>query len=159
MPPWPAFGRSRLRLIVFIRWFSFLFVNVLVNANENHYHLCIEIYNITALAQMTGEPKLTMPDKTATDTEVKSPSLEVLMASIFYLMTRHAIRPDTSIANAIVDHLDMLARHTDCDSHVWRRAGERLSSQWQYCVKAAASAKTYQLHPEQTVPGGHGKLH
>lgn len=98
-----------------------------------------------------------MTNNDTNDTE--SPDLEVLMASIYYLMTRHAIRPDASIASAIADHLDMLARHRDCDSHLWRRAGERLSAQWQHCVKAAATAKQFQVYAEHTTPSGHGKVH
>ena len=58
------------------------------------------------------------------------PAVPVLLASIYYLMTRYARLPDEQIANAIAEHFEILGRHPDCDSEILKRAGERLSLQW-----------------------------
>ncbi len=58
------------------------------------------------------------------------PSLEVLMASIYYLMTRYARLPDTKLSQAISDHFEMLSNHPNCDSEILKKAGYRLASQW-----------------------------
>lgn len=59
-----------------------------------------------------------------------SPTLEVLMASIYYLMTRYVRLPDASVSQAIVEHLEMLEAHPNCDSEILRNAGKRLARQW-----------------------------
>lgn len=61
---------------------------------------------------------------------VELPALEVLLTSIFYLMTRHSLRPEQEVAQAISKHLEMLARHPECDSDSLKEIGRRLASQW-----------------------------
>ena len=46
------------------------------------------------------------------------PPLDMLLASIYYLMTRYAIHPMPHIAAAIVQHLNLLGTHSDCASPV-----------------------------------------
>ena len=58
------------------------------------------------------------------------PTLDTLIAPTFYLMTRHSQSPKAGLEQSIVDHIRMLASHSDCDSEVLRNAGERLSMFW-----------------------------
>ena len=69
-------------------------------------------------------------ENSSTDRVQGEISLEVLLISIYYLMTRYAIKADARVAEAIAQHFEMLASHQDCDTHIMKRAGERLSSQW-----------------------------
>lgn len=64
------------------------------------------------------------------------PALEVLLASIYYLMTRHARLPDPKISEAIIQHLEMLEAHPDCESKILTEAGKRLALQWREYLQA-----------------------
>lgn len=57
-------------------------------------------------------------------------SLELLLASIYYLMTRYAKAPDAKISSAISDHLVMLSSHPNCNSEILQKVGSRLAIQW-----------------------------
>ncbi len=59
-----------------------------------------------------------------------APSLEVLMASLYYLMTRYARAPCPRVSRAITEHLERLSNHADCGSGILRTAGRRLALQW-----------------------------
>jgi hypothetical protein len=52
--------------------------------------------------------------------------LDVLLASLCYLMSRHALTGDQALAQAGSRHLAMLSRHPDCESAVLSDAGRRL---------------------------------
>ena len=64
------------------------------------------------------------------------PSLEVLLASIYYLMTRYVRLPDPEVSKAIIEHLEMLERHPDCESEILANVGRRLALQWRNHVQA-----------------------
>ena len=68
------------------------------------------------------------PAETNPDTRL---NFDVLIASIYYLMTRYAQAPNQHVSTAIGEHLKMLAEHPDCDSSILQNTGERLSIQWQ----------------------------
>lgn len=55
---------------------------------------------------------------------------DTLVASLLYLMTRQIKSPQDQICQAIVQHLDMLAAHPDCQSKVILDAAQRLSCDW-----------------------------
>lgn len=56
--------------------------------------------------------------------------VDTLIASIFYLMTRHSQSPKAGLEQAIVDHMQMLASHPNCNSKVLTDASHRLSMSW-----------------------------
>lgn len=99
-----------------------------------------------------------MPDETQQHaTERQTPqSLELLMSSVYYLMTRYARRPAPCVAHAIVEHLRMIAGHPDCNSELMRNAGRRLAMQWSEHIlpTLAAPCALGALHA-----GRPGKLH
>lgn len=83
---------------------------------------------------------MTMTMKTF-EKRTKLPELDVLLASICYLMTRHARAADPRLATAIYEHLQLLTEHPDCSSEVLKNAGLRLSRQWQcYLVDSEPKA-------------------
>lgn len=55
---------------------------------------------------------------------------EILLASLFFLMTRYARQPDDMVLRGIHDHLQRLARHAEGDSAFLSRTCERLLDQW-----------------------------
>jgi len=56
---------------------------------------------------------------------------ELILASILFLMTHYARRPDTPVARTIEEHLHRLARHADQDSDYMIKTCTRLQKQWQ----------------------------
>lgn len=56
--------------------------------------------------------------------------MELLLSSVYYLMTRYARRPAPCVAQAIIEHLQMIAGHPECQSELVRNAGRRLALQW-----------------------------
>jgi hypothetical protein len=64
---------------------------------------------------------------------------ETLYAAVIYLMTVYQREPCTSIARAIVAHLDRLARHIET-SDVIRQIARGLYGEWQLIANAATSA-------------------
>ncbi|MCG8379304.1 MAG: hypothetical protein MI865_07505 [Proteobacteria bacterium] len=83
-------------------------------------------------------------------------SLEVLLASIYYLMTRYAKLPDKEISNAICYHLEMLSRHPDCDSEIIQKTGSRLAKQWRDQLhnqnnKESGCKNTYLQHSQSNI--------
>ena len=81
--------------------------------------------------------------------------LDVLLASIYYLMTRYARRPDRRVAQAIAEHLRMLEERGDCDSAVLRSAGRRLALQWTEHLDCGCACSDVTV----AVPCPHVKLH
>jgi len=71
-----------------------------------------------------------MKDSRTREQAENPPSLEVLLASIYYLMTRYARSPDPGVSRAIAGHLDKLASHAEGESEVLHKAGKRLAAQW-----------------------------
>ena len=63
-------------------------------------------------------------------------NIDMLMASIMYLFTRQNNAPQAKIARAIVDHLQILADHPDCDSEVIKETARRLSCAWKQELRA-----------------------
>jgi len=58
------------------------------------------------------------------------PDLSVIVASLFYLMTRYASSPSPSLADAIADHFEMLRWHPDGGDEAIASAGRRLAQTW-----------------------------
>ncbi len=67
------------------------------------------------------------------------PKLDVLLASIIYLMTRYARKPSVELARAINEHLQLLEQHPDCKSDVLHKAGARLKRQWASLLASSSS--------------------
>ncbi|MEM7360865.1 MAG: hypothetical protein AAF431_17375 [Pseudomonadota bacterium] len=64
------------------------------------------------------------------------PNLETLIASTLYLMTRQSKSSKACLEQSIVDHLQMLGSHPDCDSQVLKDAAARLSMCWHQEARA-----------------------
>ena len=71
------------------------------------------------------------------------PTLDILLTSIYFLMTRYAKAPDNKVSEAISEHLQMLSNHPDCESDIIKKAGRRLSIQWQEQLQNNNKNKNY----------------
>ena len=60
----------------------------------------------------------------------KLPRFEVVLASLFYLMSQYVGSPRKEIAHAVSDHFELLHQHPECESKVLRDAGKSLHLQW-----------------------------
>ena len=81
--------------------------------------------------------------------------LDTLIESIFFLMTRHSQSPQADLEQTIIDNLQMLACHPDCDSETLKTAGQNLAMSWRQEARAkqlgidqclAKFSKTRSLH-------------
>lgn len=64
--------------------------------------------------------------------EIESlPKLEVIIASLFYLMSRYANGPSQAVAVAVSEHFELLRIHPEShDSRIFQDVGRRLLLQW-----------------------------
>lgn len=56
--------------------------------------------------------------------------LDVLIVSIFKLLTRHSQSPNAGLEQAIADHMKMLANHPDCNSKVLVDGSRGFAMNW-----------------------------
>lgn len=80
------------------------------------------------------------------------PAVEVLIASLCYLMTQYAREPDVELAPQIQRHLHLLEGHPDCTSDLLRVMCRRLSCHWLGLVQGQ-TASTFPdqfIHQEST---------
>ena len=60
----------------------------------------------------------------------KLPRFEVILASLFYLMSQYVGSPRKEIAHAVSEHFELLHQHPECESKVLRDVGRSLHLQW-----------------------------
>jgi len=60
----------------------------------------------------------------------KLPRFEVILASLFYLMSQYVGSPRKETANAVSEHFELLHQHPECGSKVLRDVGRSLHLQW-----------------------------
>ena len=60
----------------------------------------------------------------------KLPRFEVILASLFYLMSQYVGSPRKDIAHAVSEHFQLLHQHPECESKVLRDVGKSLHLQW-----------------------------
>ena len=60
----------------------------------------------------------------------KLPRFEVVLASLFYLMSQYVGSPRKEIAHAVSDHFELLHQHPECESKILRDVGKSLHLQW-----------------------------
>ena len=60
----------------------------------------------------------------------KLPIFEVILASLFYLMSQYVGSPRKETANAVSEHFELLHQHPECGSKVLRDVGRSLHLQW-----------------------------
>ncbi len=70
------------------------------------------------------------------DSLEKLPALDVLLATLLYLMSRDTHTPNLALSQSIITHLEILKNHPDCSSPVLRKAGKRLSKRWNSALQA-----------------------
>lgn len=58
------------------------------------------------------------------------PEFEIVIATLMFLMTRHAQTSDPVISRSITEHLALLEKHPDCSSTVLKTTSRRLKKQW-----------------------------
>ena len=77
-----------------------------------------------------------------------SPATDVqtLLATICYLMSRHAETPSSHLANIISDHFSILQNHPDCQSGVLRDLGRRLGVHWHKLAMSGAKRDNSLIH-------------
>ena len=60
----------------------------------------------------------------------KLPKFEVILASLFYLMSQYVGSPRKEIARAVSEHFELLHQHPECESKVLQDVGRSLHLQW-----------------------------
>ena len=60
----------------------------------------------------------------------KLPRFEVILASLFYLISQYVGSPRKEIAHAVSEHFELLHQHPECESKVLRDVGRSLHLQW-----------------------------
>ena len=60
----------------------------------------------------------------------KLPKFEVILASLFYLISQYVGSPRKEIAHAVSEHFELLHQHPDCQSKILKDVGKRLHLQW-----------------------------
>jgi hypothetical protein len=58
------------------------------------------------------------------------PRFEVILASLFYLMSQYVGSPRKEIAHAVSEHFELLHQHPECESKVLQDVGRSLHMQW-----------------------------
>ena len=58
------------------------------------------------------------------------PRFEVILASLFYLMSQYVGSPRKEIAHAVSEHFELLHQHPECESKILRDVGKSLHMQW-----------------------------
>lgn len=79
-------------------------------------------------------------DSKIKDNGLPSSDITLLISSTLYLMTRYALNPTKEIGKMIVDHLERVFKHSECESDVLTKTCQRLSLQWQ-AVEPLSSVK------------------
>ena len=54
----------------------------------------------------------------------KLPRFEVILASLFYLMSQYVGSPRKEIAHAVSEHFELLHQHPECESKILRDVGK-----------------------------------
>jgi hypothetical protein len=60
----------------------------------------------------------------------KLPRFEVVLASLFYLMSQYVGSPTKEIAHAVSEHFEILHQHPQCESKILQDVGKSLQLQW-----------------------------
>ena len=60
----------------------------------------------------------------------KLPKFEVILASLFYLISQYVGSPRKEIAHAVSEHFELLHQHPECKSKILRDVGKSLHLQW-----------------------------
>ena len=60
----------------------------------------------------------------------KLPRFEVILASLFYLISQYVGSPRKEIAHAVAEHFELLYQHPECESKLLKDVGKRLHLQW-----------------------------
>jgi len=63
------------------------------------------------------------------------PPLDVLLATLCFLMSRYAANRCPALAEAVARHFMMLARHPDCRSEVLANMSQWLARYWKTAIK------------------------
>ncbi|MCG8414433.1 MAG: hypothetical protein MI746_09475 [Pseudomonadales bacterium] len=71
-----------------------------------------------------------------TDSLEELPDLDVLLATLLYLMSRHTHSPNSVLSQSIITHLEILKDHPDCSSPALSKAGKRLTKHWNSALQA-----------------------
>ena len=58
------------------------------------------------------------------------PQLEVILATLLYLMSHYAESPTEELKRAVSEHFNILHTHPECKSKLLRDVGQRLHRQW-----------------------------
>jgi len=75
------------------------------------------------------------------NTPADLPTLDLLQASLFFLMNRYVKQPQEPVARAIVDHLERLGRHPEIAlCPVQREVFARLTNDWRWRLTIERSA-------------------
>lgn len=72
--------------------------------------------------------------------------VETLLATLCYLMSRHAEHPTAELANIISDHFSMMQSHPDCQSGILKDLGKRLGFHWHKLAVSGTQKNTNLVH-------------
>ena len=75
-----------------------------------------------------------------------SADVQTLLATLCYLMSRHAESPSAELANIISDHFSMMQSHPDCQSGILKDLGSRLGFHWHKLAVSGTEKNTNLVH-------------
>ena len=84
----------------------------------------------------------------AKESSLNNPSADVqtLLATLCYLMSRHAEHPTAELANIISDHFSIMQSHPDCQSGIFKDLGKRLGFHWHKLAISGTQKNTNLVH-------------
>ena len=75
-----------------------------------------------------------------------SADVQTLLATLCYLMSRHAENPSAELANIISDHFSIMQNHPDCQSGILKDLGRRLGFHWHKLAALGTQKNTNLVH-------------
>ena len=75
-----------------------------------------------------------------------STDVKTLLATLCYLMSRHAENPSQELANVISDHFSIMQSHPECQSGILKDLGRRLGIYWHRLAISDTQTNTDLVH-------------
>ena len=75
-----------------------------------------------------------------------STDVHTLLATLCYLMSRHAENPSQELASVISDHFSIMQNHPDCQSGILKDLGSRLGLHWRKLACSSTGKNTNLIH-------------
>ena len=76
----------------------------------------------------------------------QSVDVHTLLATLCYLMSRHAENPSQELANVISDHFSIMQSHPECQSGIFKDLGRRLGIHWHKLASSGTQKNSNLVH-------------